>query len=144
MSLRYCRFYLSGYLRYYGHIRLPSVQVVFPAQLGSPTFMHYLLHARNIILPRIAPTLQITVLFKQDGRFHHLWKTDRYHLINEAWLIQLIWTLITSLDNVVSFITFMMASAWTANWAVQLFHLHRYLSLEKHARFVAHHRIIET
>ena len=61
MSLRYSRFYLSGDHHYYGHIRLPQQQVVTPALLGSPTFMRYLLSARNRILPRVFLVVHIVV-----------------------------------------------------------------------------------
>ena len=53
MPLRSSRFYLFGDLHYYGHIRLPQQRFGRPALLGSPTFMRYLLVARNLILPRV-------------------------------------------------------------------------------------------
>src|SRR3982751_4969680 len=61
MSLRYSRFYLSGYHHYYGHIRLPQQQIVTSALLGSPTFMRYLLPARNPILPRVPPAFPLVI-----------------------------------------------------------------------------------
>ena len=53
MPLRYSRFYLFGYHHYYEHIRLPQQQFGPTILLGSPTFMRYLLSARNRILPRV-------------------------------------------------------------------------------------------
>ena len=61
MPLRSSRFYLSGYHHYYGHIRLPQQQVVYPALLGSPTFMRYLTSARNCILPRVSLVVPFVV-----------------------------------------------------------------------------------
>jgi hypothetical protein len=61
MPLRSSRFYLFGYLHYYGHIRLPQQQRVFSVLLGSPTFMRYLLSARNCILPRIFLVVPVVV-----------------------------------------------------------------------------------
>jgi hypothetical protein len=60
MPLRSFRFDLSGYLHYYGHIRLPRQHWTF-ASLGSPTFMRYLHYARNIILLRVSISMHITV-----------------------------------------------------------------------------------
>ena len=54
MPLRYSRFYLSGYHHYYGHIRLPHPALVSSPMLGDPTFMRYLIGARNCILPRVS------------------------------------------------------------------------------------------
>ena len=61
MPLRSFRFNLSGYLHYYGHIRLPRQRPDSSAPLGSPTFMRYLRTARNIILPRVPVGLSIAV-----------------------------------------------------------------------------------
>jgi hypothetical protein len=61
MSLRYSRFYLFGDQHYYGHIRLPQQRIVTCALLGSPTFMRYLLSARNPILPRVFSAVLIVV-----------------------------------------------------------------------------------
>jgi len=61
MPLRYSRFYLSGDLHYYGHIRLPQFQMVSEL-VGSPTFMRYLHPARNCILPRISLVV-LTVVY---------------------------------------------------------------------------------
>ena len=60
MPLRSFRFYLSGYLHYYGHIRLPRQQWT-TAPLGSPTFMRYLICARNITLLRVSTSVLLTV-----------------------------------------------------------------------------------
>ena len=51
MPLRSSRFYLSGCLHYYGHIRLPRWRT--RRCVGDPTFMRYLPPSRNHILPRI-------------------------------------------------------------------------------------------
>ena len=51
MPLRSSRFYLSGCLHYYGHIRLPRSRS--RRCVGDPTFMRYLILSRNHILPRI-------------------------------------------------------------------------------------------
>lgn len=61
MPLRSCRFYLSGYHYYYGHIRLPQRQLDYSVLLGSPTFMRYLRITRNIILLRVSAGLHIAI-----------------------------------------------------------------------------------
>ena len=70
MPLRSFRFYLSGYLHYYGHFRLPRQQLDFPVPLGSPTFMRYLRAARNTILLRVSAGLFYAIDFHQHSRFH--------------------------------------------------------------------------
>ena len=61
MLLRSYRFYLSGYLHYYEHLRLPQQQSTLTVPLGSPTFMCNLRTARNIILLRVPVDLLFTV-----------------------------------------------------------------------------------
>jgi hypothetical protein len=60
MPLRSSRFYLFGDLHYYGHIRLPRLWLT-AISLGSPTFMRYLILARNIILLRVSAGLPIAI-----------------------------------------------------------------------------------
>jgi hypothetical protein len=60
MPLCSSRFYLSGYLHYYGHLRLPRQHWTLAA-LGYPTFMRNLWLTRNIILPRVAFAVLFTV-----------------------------------------------------------------------------------
>jgi hypothetical protein len=60
MPLRSSRFYLFGDLHYYGHIRLPRLRLTAVA-LGSPTFMRYLILARNIILLRVSVELLFAI-----------------------------------------------------------------------------------
>jgi hypothetical protein len=60
MPLRSFRFYLSGYLHYYEHLRLPRRLWTY-APLGSPTFMRYLGYARNIILLRVSDSVYIAI-----------------------------------------------------------------------------------
>ena len=61
MPLRSSRFYLFGYLNYYGHIRLPRPMVDYSIPLGPPTFMRYLCLARNIILLRVSVDLLFAI-----------------------------------------------------------------------------------
>jgi hypothetical protein len=79
MLLRYSRFYLSGDQHYYEHIRLPQQQMVLSVPLGSPTFMCYLIPARNRILPRVSLVVPIVVLSQQDNRLQHLRENGQYH-----------------------------------------------------------------
>ena len=60
MPLCSSRFYLSGYLHYYEHLRLPRQHWTLAA-LGYPTFMRNLWLIRNIILPRVALAVLFTV-----------------------------------------------------------------------------------
>jgi len=60
MPLCSSRFYLSGYLHYYEHLRIPRQHWTLAA-LGYPTFMRNLWLTRNIILPRVALTVLYTV-----------------------------------------------------------------------------------
>ena len=69
MSLRSSRFYLFGYLNYYGHIRLPRLWADLPNSLGSPTFMRYLCPARNIILLRVSAGLLFAITSSSTAGF---------------------------------------------------------------------------
>lgn len=84
MPLRSCRFYLFGHLHYYEHIRLPQHCARRHYLLGDPTFMCYLISARNHILPRMFHAVSCHYIFQHSSRFHQLRETDQHHLRNEA------------------------------------------------------------
>ena len=78
MPLRSFRFYLSGNLHYYGHIRLPRQLADFT---GPVRVSH--VHALPLCCTQHHPTPGICWFafyrcFNQHHRFHQLWKTDRY------------------------------------------------------------------
>lgn len=150
MPLRSSRFYLFGYLHYYGHFRHPQTAVGYSALLGPPMFMRYLRYARNTILPRIASGVLpfrctcFPPFYLQSSRLHHLWQTGHYQfrVTRPNWCSLHICSIV-SFCTFVSSGTITMASTWTANWVVWFFHPHRYLFclfIYIYARFMAHLR----
>ena len=138
MPLRSFRFDLSGYLPYYGHIRLPRQLADLPVPLGYPTFMRYLWHTRNKILLRAVPLVSPFVeynyfflLIQRGNRFQQLWEIDHCHRCNEAWLLQLMCRLIASFNVLVSTYIIATASTRTANLIDCNFHTIRYLIIDK-------------
>ena len=83
MPLRSLRFYLSAYLHYYGHIRLPLLLSPV-AVLGSPTFMRYLLCTRYDILPRKVHIVRVVVASDMMAGFTFLDRLTTFYLRNEA------------------------------------------------------------
>ena len=99
MPLRSSRFYLFGDLHYYEHIRLPrlrstirNVRVSHVHVLPSPCTQH-------LITPDIC-WIACCHFFVQHVRFHQLREIDRYHLCNEASLMQLTGTVTPELRKV--------------------------------------------
>ena len=79
MLLRSSRFYLSLYLHYYEHIRLPQTTdgLIRPVRVSH-------VYALPSCCAQHHPTPGICWFTKyrflnQHGRFHQLWKIDRYH-----------------------------------------------------------------
>ena len=101
MSLRSFRFYLSGYHHYYGHIRLPRQQRT-TISLGSPTFMRYLLCARNIMLLRVSTNVCFAIASIGIAGFSILGRLTDTLMVHEALLMQLTLTYRLSFTKLVS------------------------------------------
>lgn len=82
MPLRSSRFYLSGCLHYYGHIRLPRSRS--RRCVGDPTFMRYPVPSRNCILPRIFPAVHLVVYPSRMTGFITFERLANISLCNEA------------------------------------------------------------
>jgi hypothetical protein len=84
MPLRSFRFYLSGYLHYYGHLRIPRLLVDDQPVRDLPTFMRYLGYTRNIILPRVSVGLLFAVSSTNMAGFSTHGRMTNTDLCNEA------------------------------------------------------------
>jgi hypothetical protein len=83
MSLRSSRFYLFGYLHYYGHIRLPRLWWTDHNVRASHVHALPLSCTQHHLTPGICWNANCHYFF-QHCRFHHLWKIDRYHLVSRS------------------------------------------------------------
>ena len=141
MPLRSSRFYLFGYLHYYGHIRLPRLWGDFLIPLGSPTFMRYLPLERNPILPRRVQTVHLIV---SSGLMAGFVNSDRLATLICVTRLkgQLTKAFALNLMQFVSLLHLRVTSIRTTNLIAWFFHPCRYL-IYICARLVAYQRTTE-